>query len=94
VSAAAKLAAVAKDNHPRRNTRQGNTRVPTPDEIRAAREKAGDTQAAAAARVLGSTKAWEQWESHSATENRRMHPGLFKLYLITTGQPVPEWLGS
>lgn len=81
---------VASKNHPSR--KPGNTRVPTPDEVRAAREKAGLTQAQAAAKVLGSTKAWIKWESMDATENRRMHPGLFKLFLITTGQPVPEWL--
>lgn len=69
-------------------------RVPTPDEVRAARERAGLTQAQAAAKVLGSTKAWIKWESHDATENRRMHPGLFKLFLITTGQPVPDWLNG
>lgn len=81
--------------HPRRNLRPaaaGNTRVPTPQEVRAAREAAGLTVAAAAAKVLGSAKAWEKWESHSASENRRMHPGLFKLFLITTGQPLPDWL--
>ncbi len=88
----ATLRAVA--HHPRRNLQPGNTRVPTPDEVRAARERAGDTQEQAAARVLGSTKAWVKWESHDATENRRMHPGLFKLYLITTGQPVPDWLNG
>jgi len=78
-------------NHPNRS-KPGNTRVPTPDEIRQARERAGITQAEAAAKVLGSTQAWEKWESMSPTENRRMHPGLFKLFLITTGQPVPDWL--
>lgn len=89
---AAKLAEMAKDNHLRRGLQAGNTRVPTPQEVRAAREKAGDTIAAAAARIIGSESAWKKWESLDATENRRMHPGLFKLYLITTGQPVPDWL--
>ena len=90
----AKLAAVPTDNHPRRNTTPGNTRVPTPDEVRAARERAGLTQDQAAAKVLGSVRAWQKWESEDATENRRMHPGLFKLFLITTGQPVPDWLNG
>lgn len=89
---AARLADMAKNNHPGRNVHEGNTRVPTPAEVRAAREKAGLSQAEAAAKVLGSVRAWEKWESLGATENRRMHPGLFKLFLITTGQPVPEWL--
>ena len=86
----AKLAAVP--NHP--NRRPGNTRVPTPQEVREARERAGLTQAEAAAKVLGSRDAWEKWESLSPSENRRMHPGLFKLFLITTGQPVPAWLSE
>lgn len=89
MSAAAKLAVVGS-NHPSR--KPGNTRVPTPDEVRAARAKAGLTQAEAAEKVLGSVKAWIKWESMDATENRRMHPGLFKLFLITTGQPLPPWL--
>lgn len=84
----ARLDAVAK-NH---QSKRGNDRVPTPEEVRAAREKAGLTQAAAAAKVLGSESAWIKWESLNAAENRRMHPGLFKLFLITTGQPVPDWL--
>lgn len=89
----AKLADMATGNHPRRNTQPaGNTRIPTPQEVREARERAGLSQAQAAAKVLGSTKAWIKWESQDATENRRMHPGLFKLFLITTGQPVPDWL--
>lgn len=84
-----KIADMAK-NHPVRKA--GNDRVPTPQEVRAAREKAGLTQAEAAVKVLGSVRAWEKWESLDASENRRMHPGLFKLFLITTGQPVPDWL--
>lgn len=89
----AKLAEMATNHHPRRNTRPGNTRIPTPDEIRAARMVAKLTQTQAAAKVLaGSVKAWEQWESSTPSQNRRMPPGLFKLFLITTGQPVPGWL--
>lgn len=86
----ARLPDVAKNVHPKR--RPGNDRIPTPDEVRAAREKAGLTIAQAAAKVLGSESAWLKWENHDKTENRRMHPGLFKLFLITTGQPVPDWL--
>lgn len=78
--------------HPRRNTRPGNTRVPTPDEVRQARERAGDTQLKASRRIRGGEKAFEQYESASPSNNRRMHPGLFELYLIKTGQPVPDWL--
>lgn len=85
----ARLAEMTK-NHP--NRKVGTDRVPTPDEVRAARERAGLTQAEAAAKVLGSVRAWEKWESMDASENRRMHPGLFKLFLLETGQPVPDWL--
>ncbi len=42
--------------------------------------------------MLGSVKAWQNWESENPAENRRMHPGLFKLFLIMTNQPVPDWL--
>lgn len=84
----ARLDAVSKKPSPNR----GNDRVPTPFEIREAREKAGLSTTEAAAKVLGSQRAWEKWESLNEAENRRMHPGLFKLFLITTGQPVPDWL--
>lgn len=70
----------------------GNTRVPTPEEIRAARERAGLTKGQAAAKVRGSEEAWEKWESSADSQRRRMHPGLFELFLIKTGQPVPVWL--
>ncbi len=80
---------MAKNN---RRARPGNTRVPTPEEVKAARVVAGDTQAQASARILGGEKAFEQYEITSPSQNRRMHPGLFKLYLILTGQPVPKWL--
>lgn len=87
---AARLQVVS--NHP--NRKVGNTRVPTPQEVRAARERAGLTQAEAAEKILGSVRAWEKWESLDGSENRRMHPGLFKLFLITTGQPMPDWLND
>jgi len=79
-------------NHPNRSKLDASGRNPTPAEIRAARDQAGLSQADAAAKVLGSKRAWEKWESEDAVENRRMHPGLFKLFLILTGQPVPDWL--
>lgn len=70
------------------------TRPPTPAEIRAAREKAGLTQTEAAVKVCATLRGWQNWETEGdSAEHRRMHPGLFKLFLITTGQPVPEWLG-
>lgn len=79
-------------NHPNRSKIDSTGRNPTPAEIRAARDRAGLSQADAAAKVLGSKRTWEKWESEDAVENRRMHPGLFKLFLIVTNQPVPDWL--
>lgn len=55
---------------------------PTPDNIKAAREYVGDTQAQAAARVHAGYRGWQEWEAG----NRAMHPGLWELYLIKTGQ--------
>lgn len=69
-------------------------RSPTSNEVRAAREKAGLTQAQSAAKVRSTTKTWDRWESQSEKQQREMHPGLFELFLIKTGQPVPEWLRS
>lgn len=80
-------------SHPNRSGKTDALgRNPTPAEIRAARDRAGLTQAEAAAKVLGTLRAWQNWESEDSTENRRMHPGLFKLFLILTNQPVPDWL--
>ena len=79
-------------NHPNRSKLDATGRNPTPAEIRAARDAAGLSQGDAAAKVLGSKRAWEKWESEDQVENRRMHPGLFKLFLIVTNQPVPDWL--
>jgi hypothetical protein len=57
---------------------------PRPARVATARAVAGDTQLEAAVRVRGSKRSWEKWESGE----RRMHPGLFELYCIKTGQPV------
>lgn len=55
---------------------------PTPAEIRAAREAAGHTQTQAAQTVRGAMRAWQDWEAGL----RRMHPGLWELYLLKTGK--------
>jgi len=57
---------------------------PTPTAIRAARKVAGLTQDAAAERIHGKRRTWEDWEGGRAD----MHPGLFELFLIKTGQPT------
>lgn len=69
----------------RSKTNRAEASNPTPGEIRAAREKAGLTKPEAAAVIHGSLRAWEDWETEGDT-NRRMHPGLFELFQIKTGQ--------
>jgi len=84
MTAAAKMLDVA--NHPNRSKRNPSLEAnPTPAQIVAARQAAELTQAAAAAKIGGSVRAWEKWEAGE----RRMHPGLFELFLIKTGQPKP-----
>lgn len=71
-------------NHPNRSrravARSGN---PSPDDIRAAREGAGLTQAQAADLVHATWKRWQEWE----TGRSRMHPGLWELFRIKTKNP-------
>lgn len=69
-------------NHPNRSRRANPAANPTPDEIRAARSRAGLTQREAAALIYATQSAWEDWEQG----RRRMHPGLFELFSIKTGQ--------
>lgn len=90
MTAAAKLAAVA--NHPNRSKRSSDpASSPTPAQVRAAREAAGLTQTEAAAKIHGTLRSWQNYEAAGdAPEHRRMHPGLFELFLIKTGQRRPE----
>lgn len=67
-------------NHPNRGPRRAN---PLPATIRRARQLAGMTQAQAAAVVYTTGPVWLQWESETDRQ-RRMHPGLFELFLIKT----------
>jgi len=87
MTADAKLADVA--NHPNRSKRNRSSSAnPTPAQVIAAREAAGLTQSQAAEKIGGTLRAWQAYED--AGENgRRMHPGLFELFLIKTGQPKP-----
>lgn len=64
--------------------RRSSGSSPAPADIRAARERAGLTQADAAERIHGKLRTWEDWEGGRA----KMHPGLFELFLIKTGQPT------
>ncbi len=84
MSSAVKMLDVA--NHPNRSKRSSSSgRNPTPAQIRAAREVAQLTQTEAAAKIGGTLRAWQDYEGGQ----RRMHPGLFELFLIKTGQPKP-----
>jgi DNA-binding transcriptional regulator YiaG len=66
-------------NHPNRGPR-GPFANPSREDILAAREAAGLTQTEAGMMVKSSLRAWQQWESG----DRRMHPGLWELFLIRT----------
>lgn len=69
-------------NHPNRGPK-GSSSNPSPDEVRAAREAAGLTQAQAAALVHATLRNWQQWEDATGGANaRRMHPGLWELFRI------------
>jgi DNA (cytosine-5)-methyltransferase 1 len=66
-------------NHPNRaRTNRSKARNPTPAEIRAAREEAGLTLAAAAALVHSALRSWQQWEAGE----RKMHPAFWELFTI------------
>ena len=74
---------VAMSKHP--NRRAGPpARNPSPTEVRAAREAAGLTQAQAAALVHASPRNWQQWEQTEGSNARRMHPGLWELFIVKT----------
>lgn len=63
-------------------------RPPTADEVKAAREKAGHTQAEAGAMVYMTDRAWRHWE----LGRRDMPLGLFELYCIkTAGRTKMPW---
>lgn len=79
----------AMPNHPNRSKRApaapGSN--PRPSEIKAAREAAGLTQAAAAELIHSTLRAWQNWEAEGGDEARRMHPGLFELFLLKSRMP-------
>lgn len=70
--------------HPNRGPK-GPFSNPTPEEVRAAREAAGLTQTQAAEVVRGTLRAWQGWEAPAGqADARRMHPGLWELFLLKT----------
>jgi hypothetical protein len=73
-------------NQPDRSkTNRRRDASPTVAGIRAARDRAGPTRTEAARRIRSLLCVWQCWESEGG-ENRPMHPGLFELFLIKTGQ--------
>ena len=70
-------------NHPNRG-RSNPAANPNPDEIIGMRIKAKLTQQQAADLVYSGLRTWQQWEAG----DRRMHPGLFELFLLKTGQNI------
>lgn len=55
---------------------------PAPAEIKARRKACELSQTAAGALVYSALRTWQQWEAG----DREMHPGLWELFLIKTGQ--------
>ncbi|MGP8437828.1 hypothetical protein ACT2FY_39055 [Paraburkholderia fungorum] len=63
--------------------------LPSPDEIRAAREKAGLTQEAAGALVSSSKqprRTWDKWETTNEANAREMPLPTWELFLLLTNQ--------
>lgn len=69
-------------NHPNRSRAKIPASNPHPDEIFGMRMNAGLTQPQAAEIVYSALRTWQHWESG----DRRMHPAIFELFLLKTGQ--------
>lgn len=54
---------------------------PTPEKIRAARERAGLTQTEAGALLHVNLRSWQKWEGGE----RAMHLAFWELFLLKTG---------
>lgn len=63
-------------------------RVP-PDRVKYARNRAGLTQVQAERYIRLKPQMGKTWAHY---EKRGLHPGLFELFLLRTGQTIPEWL--
>ena len=55
---------------------------PSKEQIVEARQKSGLSQEAAADLIYSKRRTWQDWEAGIAN----MHPGLFELFLLKTGQ--------
>lgn len=92
MSAGARLAAVpAHENRGRQ--KRGPYSNPTPTEVLAARTAAGLTQTEAAEKIRGRLRSWQHYEEPIGSDGHRHMPaGMFELFLIKTGQPLPDWM--
>lgn len=75
-------------NHPNRGRKAlaSSSEIPTPAQVRAAREAAGLTQTEAARLVHTQLRAWQQWEAEEGTAgHRRMHAAFWELFTIKAG---------
>jgi len=72
-------------NHPNRVRGESPVRSPTVEEIRAAREAAGLSQAAAGARVHAPLRTWQDWEYGKS----RMPVAAMHLFCILSDLPFP-----
>lgn len=77
-------------NHPNRSRAKNPASNPTPQAIRDKRGNLNLTQTEAAKLVYSSLRAWQQWESGE----RRMHPGLWELFVIKTSDTPAEYLDA
>lgn len=64
---------------------------PMPAEVRTVLERAGLSQQAAAELIYAGRKSMENWVAEGGSEQRAMHPGLFELLKIKTGQMPPAF---
>jgi putative transcriptional regulator len=64
-------------NHPNRS-KTAPRRNPKPEDVKAARDRAGLTQTEAAEIVHTQLRAWQQWEAG----DRSMHPAFWELFQI------------
>ena len=71
-------------NHPNRNVSQTAASNPTHEAILQAREAAGLSQSEAGALIYSALRSWQHWEWGT----RRMHPGLFELFLIKSSRKL------
>jgi len=75
-----------KTNHPNRSKKiPSPARSPAPAEVVALRMSAGLTQAEMAQKLNTSTRTYQQWESNTPGDTRRMHPTFFELMQLKLG---------